>query len=41
MKPKMVSAWEINPNEFDLDQVLLSLEILEGGPVTLQEYLKK
>ena len=40
MQPKKMSVWEINAKEFDLDNVMLNLQILEDGPVTLLDFLQ-
>ena len=41
MELKKIPTWKINPAEFELDRVLLNLEVLENGPTTLQDYIKE
>ena len=38
MELKKAPTWKIKSSEFDMDRVLTNLEILENGPVSLQEY---
>jgi hypothetical protein len=38
MELKKVPTWKIKESEFDMDRVLINLEILENGPVSFQEY---
>jgi hypothetical protein len=38
MEFKKAPTWKIKKSEFDMDRVLTNLEILENGPVSLQEY---
>jgi len=38
MELKKIPTWKIKESEFDMDRVLINLEILENGPVSLQDY---
>ena len=38
MELKKIPTWKIKKSEFDMDRVLINLEILENGPVSLQDY---
>ena len=41
MKPQVVSNWQIRAEEFNVDNILMNLQVLDEGPITLLDYIKE